>query len=326
LGESRKPAKKVQSAPEFSSDDNSPRDLKADNSRALIHSEIKYRRLFETALDGILILDGESGKITDVNPFLLKMLGYSRDELMGKKLWEIGAFTDIERSKQAFKQLKRNSHIRYENLPLVTKNGHPFAVEFISNVYLADGKRVIQCNIRDITEREQLKQKLQEMATHDPLTGLPNRTLLHDRFEMAVANAKRKNIKSVLMSLDLDHFKTVNDSLGHDIGDRLLSSAASRLTHILRRSDTIARTGGDEFVLLLAEVDFKDDSIIVANKILNAFRQPFAIDSHNINTTVSIGIAVYPEDGSDIETLLKKSDQALYRVKETGRNNYQLTS
>jgi diguanylate cyclase (GGDEF)-like protein/PAS domain S-box-containing protein len=303
--------------------------LKADRERtdrALRDSEIKYRRLFEAALDGILILDGDSGKITDVNPLLLQMLGYSRDELLGKNLWEIRAFTDIERSKEAFRELQQNTYIRYENLPLETKDGRPFAVEFISNVYLVDGKRVIQCNIRDITEREQLKQKLQEMATHDPLTGLPNRTLMHDRFEIAIASARRKNIKTVLMSLDLDHFKDVNDSFGHDVGDGLLRAAANRLTCILRKSDTVARIGGDEFVILLAEVDYKEDSAIVANKILSAFQRPFVVDSHDINSTVSIGIAAFPDDGGGIEILLKRSDQALYRAKENGRNNYQLTS
>lgn len=296
------------------------------STRDLIDSEIKYRRLFENALDGILILDGESGEITDVNPFLLTMLGYSRDEILGKKLWEIGAFKDIKRSKEAFKELQQKTYIRYENLPLETKNGSPFAVEYISNAYLAGNKRVIQCNIRDMTEREQLKQKLQEMATHDSLTGLPNRTLLHDRFEIAVAGARRKNIKTIIMSLDLDHFKNVNDSLGHDIGDQLLIVAARRLTEILRKSDTIARIGGDEFVVLLGEVDYRDDSAIVANKILAAFQQPFIIGQHNIDMTVSIGIAVFPDDGDDIQSLLISSDRALYRAKDKGRNGYQLSS
>jgi len=125
-------------------------------------SEIRYRRLFETAQDGILILDAETGQITDVNPFLVEMLGYSYEDLLGKKLWEIGCFKDIEASKSAFAKLQGKGYVRFEDLPLETKDGRPIAVEFVSNVYLVNHQKVIQCNIRDISERKLLAEALQK--------------------------------------------------------------------------------------------------------------------------------------------------------------------
>ncbi|MGA2367537.1 MAG: sensor domain-containing diguanylate cyclase [Dehalococcoidia bacterium] len=288
-------------------------------------SEVKYRRLFETALDGILILDGNTGKIKDVNPYLIRMLGYSNEEILGKRLWELGAFKDVGRSKEAYKELQSKEYIRYENLPLETKDGRLFAVEFVSNVYTVDHTRVIQCNIRDITEKEQLKQKLQEMATHDALTGLPNRLMLNDRFSVALAQAKREKKRVSIMTLDLDKFKMVNDTLGHAKGDRLLVESAARLARSLRQTDSIARLGGDEFVVLLTEVERKGDTVKVAQKILDEFRRPFNFEEHELNITTSIGIALFPEDGNDLEALLISSDRAMYRVKENGGNDYRFS-
>ena len=287
-------------------------------------SELRYRRLFETAQDGILILDAVSGKIEDVNPFLITILGYTRDEFIGKQLWQIGAFKDVKRSKEAFKKLQKSSFIRFDNMPLETKDGKLFPVEFVSNAYLVNHRRVIQCNIRDITDREKLRGELQALATHDSLTGLPNRVLLFDRFTIAMANAQRAKKKLALMSLDLDKFKTVNDTLGHDIGDKVLVAAAGRLTKILRKVDTIARIGGDEFILLLWGVEQKDNAIKVAQKVLECFRQPLIIDKQRITITTSIGVAIFPDDGKGIKELLKKSDELLYQAKKNGRNSYQM--
>jgi diguanylate cyclase (GGDEF)-like protein len=161
------------------------------------------------------------------------------------------------------------------------------------------------------------------MATHDALTGLPNRTLLYDRFDIALASAQRKKTKLALVSLDIDNFKTINDKLGHETGDKVLVEVACRLTSSLRAIDTVARFGGDEFVLLLWEIDHPDDAIKVMQKILHSFRRPFILDEHKLIVTASIGIALYPEDGKDINDLLKKSDEALYCVKNNGRDNYQ---
>jgi PAS domain S-box-containing protein len=210
-------------------------------------SETRYRRLFESSQDGILILEADTGKIIDVNPFMIEILGYARKEFLGMQLWEIGLFKDIAANKIAFERLQKEKYIRYEHLPLNTKEGKPREVEFVSNVYLANGKAVIQCNIRDITERKRRERKHVHVGTHDALTSLPNRLLFEDRLNIALAHAIRSKKKLAVMLLDLDRFKEINDTLGHSAGDQLLQAVGDRLTRLLRKMDTIARMGGMNF-------------------------------------------------------------------------------
>jgi diguanylate cyclase (GGDEF)-like protein/PAS domain S-box-containing protein len=285
-------------------------------------SELSYRRLFETAQDGILILNAETGRIADVNPFLIEMLGYSKDELLGKRLWEIGAFIDAGKSREAYKKLQKNNYIRYEDLPLETKDRQRREVEFVSNAYMVNDERVIQCNIRDISERKLLERSLAFAATHDFLTGLPNRALFNDHYVLALASAKRYDKKLAIMVLDIDHFKGINDALGHPYGDQLLKEFGRRLSSIVRKTETVSRIGGDEFALLLTEVAETEDTANVARKILENARKPFTIDNHEVRITTSIGISNYPDDGEDIEILIKYADTAMYQVKNSGRNNY----
>jgi diguanylate cyclase (GGDEF)-like protein len=176
----------------------------------------------------------------------------------------------------------------------------------------------------DITERKRTEQQLNYIATHDTLTGLPNRILFMDRLKMALAQAKRNSQKLAVMMLDLDHFKNVNDTLGHMVGDQLLKEISLRLTSRLRQNDTIARLGGDEFIILLPEIGRVEDSAEAAGKILNAFQQPFICGSHKIISSTSIGIAIYPDDCQDTDSLLKNADVAMYYVKAHGRNSYKL--
>jgi diguanylate cyclase (GGDEF)-like protein/PAS domain S-box-containing protein len=295
------------------------------NIRDLKASELQFRRLFEAAQDGILILDGASGLIVEANQFITDMLGYSRKELVGRNLWEIGAFLDIKRSKKAFKELQKKRYIRYEDLPLESKDGKRMEVEFVSNVYLVNDKKVIQCNIRDISARKQSERRMAFMATHDGLTGLPNRALFYDRFNIAAAQAKRNNKKVAVISSDLDEFKEINDRLGHDIGDRLLIKIAEKLTDILRKSDTVARMGGDEFVVLVPELIDHNQIVKVAQKIINVVQKQFIINGYKINITISLGIVLYPDDGDNIQTLIKKADKLLYNAKGKGRNTYEIS-
>jgi len=163
------------------------------------------------------------------------------------------------------------------------------------------------------------------MATHDGLTGLPNRILLYDRFKVAAAHAERENKKMAIMMVDLDRFKRINDKLGHDFGDRILVAVAGRLTDALRKSDTVVRMGGDEFVLQLSEIDDKEHAVTVAQKIIEDFNRPFLLQGQKINVTVSIGVVIYPDDGKNIDSLIKKADKLMYRAKKAGRNNYKLS-
>ena len=182
-----------------------------DPQTLLKNSELRYRRLFETAQDGILILDAETGAITDVNPFLIEMLGYSREEFVKKKLWEVGAFQDVEASKDAFQALQKNEYIRYKNLPLRAINGRLIQVEFVSNVYLVGSEKVIQCNIRDITERKKAQDdlvkseaNLREQSVRDYLTGLFNRRYMEETLARELLRAERKRLSLGIVMLDVD--------------------------------------------------------------------------------------------------------------------------
>ena len=174
----------------------------------------------------------------------------------------------------------------------------------------------------DISERKAAEERARYLAYHDTLTGLPNRSLAEDRLHLAVSAAEREGTKTALLVVDLDRFKTVNDSLGHSVGDRLLIEVAKRIKGCLRDTDTVCRQGGDEFLVLLPDLGEADACIAVLAKLAEKLAMPFDIEGVELSTTVSVGIAVYPDDGSDLETLLKKADTAMYRAKEAGRNTY----
>lgn len=174
----------------------------------------------------------------------------------------------------------------------------------------------IFASIVDITERKQAEKELAYMATHDTLTGLPNRVLLNDRFKLAIAHARRYNQKLGLMLLDLDNFKKINDTFGHHVGDEFLKAVAKRLKEILRKSDTIARIGGDEFILLLPEISGYEGAEKVAQRITDAFQEKFVFDEYELNITASIGTAIYPDNGKELDTLMRNADMEMYRLKK----------
>lgn len=209
-------------------------------------------------------------------------------------------------------------------LKALRKSGEEFSMELsLSAVQLKDGWHAVGI-IRDISERKQAEETIRQMAYHDSLTGLPNRKLFSDRTEIALAQAGRSQKNVAVIMLDLDNFKDINDTLGHDVGDHLLKTAAERLKAAMRKSDTVARFGGDEFVLLLPELKGIEGASRVAQKIVVSFRKPFLINTHQLIVTASIGIAVYPDDGSDESALLKNADIAMYQAKQAGRDRYQV--
>ncbi len=231
-----------------------------ENVQDIKTSELRYRRLFEAAQDGILLLDAETGMITDVNPFLIDMLGYTRDEFVEKRLWEVGAFKDIEASQEAFEALQKNEYIRYEDLPLRAKDGRLIQVEFVSNVYLVGGEKVIQCNIRDITERKQAQDALlksqallRELSVRDHLTGLFNRRYMEETLERELLRASRKELSLGILMMDVDDFKHFNDNFGHAAGDAVLRELGNLLLGHFRGEDIACRYGGDEFIIVLLD-------------------------------------------------------------------------
>src|SRR5450830_1811279 len=165
---------------------------------------------------------------------------------------------------------------------------------------------------------------LESLALHDALTGLPNRRLLMDRLSLAIAHARRNKRNMAVMYLDLDGFKQINDTLGHDAGDTLLSMVAARLVATVRQEDTVARLGGDEFVIALWELSHGDDVAKLASKVIQAVSQPFSIQGRGVSMTVSVGVGIYPAHGEEVETLMKSADLALYEAKRTGKNNYRI--
>jgi diguanylate cyclase (GGDEF)-like protein len=183
--------------------------------------------------------------------------------------------------------------------------------------------RGIICVVRDITERTYAEEQIKHLAYHDALTGLPNRLLLKDRLTVALSHAQRDRTRVAVLFLDLDRFKVINDSLGHNVGDQLLQAVAARIQSCVRESDTVARLGGDEFTLLLP-LTRSEDAAVVAQKLLESVRYPFHIEGREFYITTSIGISLYPEDGTDAATLIKNADTAMYQAKEQGRDNYQL--
>jgi diguanylate cyclase (GGDEF)-like protein/PAS domain S-box-containing protein len=290
-------------------------------------SEIRYRRLFEAAQDGILILDAKTGAITDVNPFLIKMLGYSRQEFVEKKLWEVGAFKDIKASKDAFQNLQKNEYIRYKNLPLRAKNGRLIQVEFVSNVYLAGGKKVIQCNIRDITERVQVQKALRkseallrEQSVRDHLTGLFNRRYMEETLERELLRATRKQLSLGIIMLDVDDFKHLNDTYGHAAGDAILHELGALLLGNVRGEDIPCRYGGDEFIIVLPDAS-KEMTRERAELICKHAKQfHFQFEGQTLEAvTLSLGVASFPVNGSTSTAILRAADAALYRAKHKGR-------
>jgi diguanylate cyclase (GGDEF)-like protein/PAS domain S-box-containing protein len=297
------------------------------NVQQIKTSELRYRRLFEAAQDGILILDAQTGAITDVNPFLIKMLGYERAEFIDKKLWEMGAFRDMEASQEAFELLQKNEYIRYEDLPLRAKNGRLVDVEFVSNVYLVSGEKVIQCNIRDITERKQAQDALlrsqallREQSVRDYLTGLFNRRYMEETLERELLRAARKKLSLGMIMLDVDEFKRFNDTYGHAAGDEILRELGSLLLRQVRGEDIACRYGGDEFIIILPdasrEVTRQRAELIC--ELAKLFHLQFEGQSLAA-VTLSLGVAVFPEQGTTSTGILRAVDAALYRAKHDGR-------
>jgi len=285
-------------------------------------SEEKFTKAFHSAPYAILITRPSDGKILEANDGFIKITGYAYGEVLGKTTLDLNLWVDKEHRKAVMKKLSMDKKIQGIEYPFRIKSGEIIIGLFSAETLLINNEELVLSSISDITELSKIRQRLQVEATHDHLTGLPNRKLFYDRFHIAKANAQRYQKSLAIMSLDLDEFKTINDTFGHDVGDQVLVEVTRRLTAGLRKGDTVARFGGDEFVLLLTEIKSRKDVIEVAQKILHNFQAAFHIDEHQLNLSASIGIALHPQDGKTILDLVKKSDQALYQVKKNGKNNY----
>ena len=287
------------------------------------HAEEMLRKqsaAMTASMDGMGIINA-SLSFTHANDALAKLYAYPRAaSILGRNLDEL--FDGNERVRlieSIVPAVQARGRWRGEATGR-RRDGFSFPLE-MSLTALDDGGMV--CVVRDITERTYAEEQIKHLAYHDALTGLPNRLLFKDRLTVALSHAQRDSARLAVLFLDLDRFKVINDSLGHNVGDQLLQAVATRIAACVRESDTVARLGGDEFTLLLP-IAHSEDAARVAQKIVEAIRYPFHIEGREFFTTTSIGISIYPEDGTDAETLIKNADTAMYQAKEQGRDNYQL--
>jgi diguanylate cyclase (GGDEF)-like protein/PAS domain S-box-containing protein len=288
---------------------------------ALRESEIRYRLLFEQNAAGVCVSRLE-GEIIDCNATFAALLGYRRDQLIGQEMSSL--FVRDEECHDLRQMLGGVGSLNSVEVELRRADGSQVWV--LKNLVLVGDSLtgVVHATVVDISDRKRAEEQIEFHAYHDVLTQLPNRKLFTDRLRHALTHAKRAGKAVAVMFIDLDHFKTINDTLGHTAGDELLLEMARRLRECVREDDTVARLGGDEFTIILADLRQPEDALDVAQKILDTVQQTFSIGSMPVSTSASIGIALYPVDGVDAESLLRNADSAMYRAKEAGRNTFQL--
>lgn len=273
------------------------------------------RTVLDNIADAVMTIDSQ-GVIRMLNPAAAGMFDYMEGEALGKNVDLL--LTDIRAGGAA------GIGAGTREVVGVRKSGATFQVGLTVRASGNKGQQEFVLITRDITGQKQAEQRLVYLAQYDALTGLPTRALFHDRAIHALARAHREEKLVAIMYLDLDYFKNVNDGLGHHAGDELLKAVAKRITSCLRDVDTVSRMGGDEFTVILESIPHIDNATIVAEKILDVMHEPFHLDGHEMHVTVSIGITIYPMDDKDLTNLLKDADQAMYRAKQAGRNNFQI--
>lgn len=307
----------------------------------LSESERLHRYIVNTSPDIIYILD-QDGHFTFINERIESLLGFSKEEIVGKHYSFLVHHDDMEQAKYVFNERRigtraaknielrlkckddgKSRHFNNRTLPIELSAMGMYTPEDESKNSYTGTYGVA----RDVTERKIAEETINFQAYHDLLTKLPNRALLRDRLSLAINQAKREDEKLAVMFLDLDRFKNINDSLGHLIGDELLQQVSIRLKECIRSADTLARFGGDEFTLMIPKLqNGHEDASKLAGKIIKNLKQPFNVDGHELYVSASIGIALYPQDGTNMESLIKHADVAMYHVKGQGKNGYQFYS
>ena len=284
---------------------------------------LRIQEVSELSGDAVAITDAD-GVIVYVNPAFEVLTGYRKEEVLGRTHAIVKAGENEEKLyAQMWEVLQANATFRGQFVSRHKNGTHFYEDKIIRPFRNACGKTThFIASGRDISDRVQIMRRLEHFANYDGLTGLPNRNLFMDRLQQAQAHAFRSGEGFALMLLDIDHFKTINDTFGHATGDAVLQTAASRLKQCLREEDTVARLGGDEFCLILEKSGLRKDVKKVLEKISALLREPLTVDGHNISIQASIGVAFYPEHGEDGHALLKQADSAMYRVKANGGNTH----
>jgi diguanylate cyclase (GGDEF)-like protein/PAS domain S-box-containing protein len=300
------------------------------NAEALFEEKERAQVTLESIGDAVISTDFR-GQITFLNPAAQRITGWTQTEAAGRLIDEVVFFVDA-RTREHRPCPTTNAIIENRTLTiegsctLVRRDGADLAIEQSASPIHDKQGGVIGAVlvVHDVSVARSLANKLARSALHDPLTDLPNRTLLADRVEQALALAHRHRTPVAVLFIDLDHFKSVNDTLGHDVGDALLCEVSQRLLHCVRGSDTVSRIGGDEFVVLLAGASEPEDAAACAEKLLRALNMPYDVSGHRLDITASIGIARFPQDAPNRDILLKRADTAMYQAKLSGRNGFRV--
>ena len=292
---------------------------------ALRASEDKFARAFKGSPDAISITEKSTGKHLEVNDGFTRLTGYSAQEVNGKTSLELNIWANYADRQKLIDELDRHGRVHHHEMTVNTRFGTQILVAVSIQPLNIDGLECILLTSRDITEQKQIEARVKHLAYHDALTDLPNRLLLSDRLNQLSALYKRHGLRGALLFFDLDHFKHINDSLGHSCGDAVLQEVTSRLLALVRKEDTVARLGGDEFVVLLSGLQSSGKQLEKevehsARKLLEAVSAPMQVEGHALQLSTSIGIALLPDHGNTPDDLLKRADIALYRVKAHGRN------
>ncbi|MBE0627570.1 MAG: EAL domain-containing protein [Burkholderiales bacterium] len=283
--------------------------------RSVRESEERLRKFAEATREGIFF--HKNGVLADVNEALLQICGYAREEMIGTKVLE---FVPPEWHLTMIEFMRREREEPYE-AEIVHKKGHKIAVEIAAKTVYVNGEAQRLGALRDITARKHAEARIHYLAHHDMLTGLPNRAYLTERLTTILALARRHGTLVAIMFIDLDNFKTVNDTLGHHVGDALLKEVAARIKVVLREADMVSRLGGDEFLVILADFATPEDAGKVADKLLQTISAPIVLECHELYANASIGISVFPRDGDNPEDLIRHADAAMYSAKDHGRGH-----
>jgi len=285
-----------------------------------ITPELAAAQVLETMHEAVIVVDLE-GKVRVINRGALVMLGHQKAEVLDR---DLSSIIGLPHNLKDHHCLLREGNILNYEMIWADKNGRRIDISVSASLMTEkDGSQVgIVYIIYDITKRKTAEQRLERLALYDTLTSLPNRTLFFDRMNQLLALAKRNQYILAVLYMDMDRFKVINDTLGHEVGDLLLQEAAKRMTSCTRKADTVARMGGDEFIGICARIAAAGDASVVARKIIAALAEPFTIKGNECSIGVSIGISLYPMDGDESETLVNKADAAMYRVKESGKGGF----
>jgi len=296
---------------------------------ALKASEEKFAKAFHSSPDAITITERDSGRYLEVNDGFCRLTGYTSSEVIGRTVYEIGVWADHKQRTALLAELKEKGHVPHRDMLGRNKRGDVLTVEVSVEPIILNETACLLLTARDISQLKNAQAQIRHLAYHDPLTNLPNRALLMDRLSQQIALLKRHNLRGALLFLDLDHFKHINDSLGHPVGDTVLKVVTARLEASVRTEDTVARLGGDEFVVLLSGLDGSRSEVThkvreLADTIRELLAEPMFLDGQRLQVTPSIGVALIPDHGTTPADLLKRADIALYRAKDSGRNITQL--